>query len=108
MMNQLHVFTDKNFEEEVEKSPEPVFVDFWSTYCTPCKIQMPIVEEVAKEYKGKMKFGKLEVADNSDIPVKYQILSIPALAVFQKGKLTNLKLGLQNKESLKEMIDKVL
>ena len=107
-MNQLTVLTDKNFTEEVEKADTPVFVDFYSTYCEPCKIQMPIVEEIAKEYAGKkIKFGKLEAGDNPEVPAKYEILSIPALAIFHNGKLTELKIGLQKKDSLKKMIDQV-
>lgn len=107
-MSQLQTLTDKNFTEEVLQSRIPFFVDFWSTYCEPCKIQMPIVEELAKEYAGKLKFGKLEAGDNAEIPAKYQIMTIPALAVFKNGKLSELKLGLQSKNSLKKMIDSAL
>ena len=107
-MSVLVDLTDKNFEEEIEIAGGPVFVDFWSNYCEPCKIQMPIVEEVAKEYSGKLKFGKLEAGDNPETPAKYQIMSIPALAVFQNGKLLQLKIGLQSKESIKKMLDSVL
>ena len=94
-MNSLTVFTDKNFEKEVERTGKPVFVDFWSAYCEPCKIQMPVVEEIAKESSGKIKAGEFEVGGNPDIPAKYQILSIPALAIFQNGKISQLKFGLQ-------------
>lgn len=107
-MKSLMTLTDSNFEKEVETSDKPVFIDFWSAYCQPCKIQMPIIEEIAEEYRGRLKVCKFEVGDNPEIPAKYQILSIPALAVFQNGKLSQLKTGLQNKEKLKKMIDTVI
>lgn len=102
------ILTDKNFEEEVLGSKVPVMVDFWSEWCAPCKVQMPLVEEMAEEYGDKMRFGKLEAGDNPEIPAKYQILSIPAIAVFKYGKLLELKTGLQKKESLKKMVEKVI
>jgi thioredoxin 1 len=102
------VLTDKNFADEVEKVAEPVFVDFWSEWCEPCKIQGPIVDELADEYAGKIKIGKLEAGNNPEVPAKYQIMSIPALAIFKDGKIVVLKNGLQTRESLKKMIDTYL
>ena len=104
----MTILTDKNFKEEVEVSGKPVFVDFWSTWCEPCKAQMPVVEAIAKEYAGKIKICKMEVGDNPEIPAKYQIMSIPSLAIFQNGKICKLKTGLQNKSSLKRMIEEVI
>lgn len=103
-MKSLIVFTDNNFEQEVLNSDKPVFIDFWSAYCQPCKVQMPIVEEIAGEYSDKIKFGKFEVGDNPEIPAKYQILSIPALAIFKNGKIVEYKTGLQKKDTLKKML----
>ena len=107
-MSHYLTFTDKNFNDEVEKSETPVLVDFWSEWCSPCKIQTPIIEELAIEYAGRVKIGKIEVGKNPDTAVKYQIMSIPCLAVFKDGKMIESKTGLQKKDPLKEMIDKLL
>lgn len=100
----LTVLTDKNFDEEVLKSKNPVLIDFWSAWCQPCKIQMPIVEEIAAAYPGKIKFCKLEAGENPDTPAKYKVMSIPAIALFKDGKLLDLKTGLQNKDNITKLI----
>lgn len=100
----LKVLTDKNFDEEVLKSQKPVLIDFWSAWCQPCKIQMPIVEDLSKEYGDKIEFCKLEAGENPDTPAKYQVMSIPAIALFNEGKLLGLNTGLQNKNSIKKLI----
>lgn len=94
-------FTDANFQAEVlgEKS-KPVLVDFWATWCGPCKMQGPIVEEVAKEFGAKAKVGKLEVDMNPRIAQQFQILSIPTLAIFKDGKMVWQAVGLQPKASI--------
>lgn len=104
----MQIFTDKNFKEEVEKSELPVLVDFWSEWCQPCKIQSPIIEELADEYSGKIKIGKIEVGENPDTAVKYQIMSIPAIMVFKNGKIIESKTGLQNKNSLQKTLANLL
>ncbi len=101
------IFTDKNFKDEVELSDKPVLVDFWSEWCSPCKAQTPIIDELAKEYKDKIKIGKLEVGDNPDTAVKYKIMSIPALALFKNGKIVESKSGLQSKQALQKILDKL-
>lgn len=100
-------FTDKNFVLEVEKSTTPVLVDFWSEWCSPCKIQTPIIEELAKEYKDKIKIGKIEVGENPDTAVKYKIMSIPALLIFKDGKVIESRTGLQSKSALKAILDRI-
>lgn len=97
--------TDQNFEEEVLKSDQPVLVDFWAPWCAPCKMQGPIVEELAKEYEGQgLKIGKLNVDENQQTAGKYSIMSIPTLVIFKNGEVAEQMVGLQQKEILKEKL----
>lgn len=100
-------FTDQNFEGEVLKSDKPVLVDFWAAWCGPCQLMGPIVEELAKELEGKYKIGKLNVDENRETASKYGIMSIPTLIIFKDGKEAKQLVGLQNKESLKEELEKM-
>lgn len=100
--------TNQNFEQEVIKSTIPVVVDFWAPWCAPCRIVSPIVDELAKEYEGKVKVGKLNVDENADTASKYSIMSIPSLLIFQNGKPVKTIVGAQSKENLKKGIDEVL
>lgn len=102
------VFTDQNFQDEVLKVDLPVLVDFWAPWCGPCKIVSPIVEELAKEYVGKLKVGKLNVDDNQNTAGQYGIMSIPTLAFFKKGQVIKTVIGAQGKEALKKAIEEVL
>ncbi|MEX2012858.1 MAG: thioredoxin, partial [Candidatus Levyibacteriota bacterium] len=79
-------FTDANFEQEVLKSEAPVLVDFWAPWCAPCRIVSPIVEELAKEYEGKIKIGKLNVDENAQSAQGFSVMSIPTVILFQGGK----------------------
>jgi thioredoxin 1 len=101
-------FTDQNFEEEVVKSSTPVLVDFWAEWCMPCRIVSPIVEELANEYKDKLKVGKLNVDENSKIATSYSVMSIPSLLIFKDGKVVKTMIGAQSKESFKKGIDEAL
>ena len=96
--------TDGNFKNEVLDSQTPVLVDFWATWCGPCKMIAPIVEELATEYNGKMKFGKLDVDANPQISMQYGIRSIPTLLVFKGGKVVDQIVGAMPKKSL---VDKI-
>lgn len=97
--------TDKNFEQEVIKSDKPVLVDFWATWCGPCQMMGPILEELSKEMEGKIKIGKLEVDANPQMAEKYEIMSIPSLKVFKEGNVVKEFAGLQNKEVLKSELE---
>ncbi len=79
--------SDDNFENEVLKSDQPVLIDFWATWCGPCRAIAPIVEELASEYDGMVKFGKLDVDNNQDTAIKYGVRSIPTLLVFKNGQV---------------------
>ena len=99
--------TDQNFEEEVLKSEQPVLVDFWAQWCHPCRIVGPIVEELATEYAGKLKVGKVNV-DQNQVPGNYGIMSIPSLLIFKNGQVVKTMVGAQSKENFKREIDSVL
>ena len=101
-------FTDQNFEADVLKSELPVVVDFWAEWCTPCRIVTPIIEELAKEYVGKVKVGKLNVDENPDSSGNYHVMSIPTVMVFKNGQPIKSVIGAQSKENFKKAIDEVL
>lgn len=101
-------FTDLNFKKEVLESDVAVLVDFWATWCGPCKMIAPIVEELAKEYDGKMKIGKLDVDSNPKTATAYGVMSIPTIIFFKKGKVMNQAVGVLNKSGLKRKIEENL
>ncbi|MCH8566844.1 MAG: thioredoxin [Balneolales bacterium] len=98
-------FTDQNFDSEVLNSDVPVLVDFWAEWCGPCKKIGPLVEELAGEYDGKAKIGKLNVDDNPESSMKYQIRSIPALLIFKNGEVVDQIVGAVPKAVLKKQLD---
>ena len=91
-----------NFEAEVIKSEKPVLVDFWATWCGPCKMLAPVLAEFAEEHKDKIKVGKVNVDEQSDLASKYQISSIPTLILFRNGQIVNTTVGYHSKGELKE------
>lgn len=101
-------FTDQNFDADVLKSDIPVVVDFWAEWCTPCRIVTPIIEELAKEYAGKVKVGKLNVDENQEASQNYHVMSIPTVMIFKNGQPVNSVVGAQSKENFKKAIDEVL
>lgn len=101
------VVTDQNFQDEVLKSDKPVLVDFWAPWCTPCKIVGPIVDELAKEYEGKIKVGKMNV-DEHQTAGNYGIMSIPTLLIFKNGQPVESVVGAQSKDTIKQKLDSVL
>lgn len=100
--------TDSNFDEEVVKSTIPVLVDNWAPWCSPCLMQNPILEEVAKEYEGKVKIAKLNVDENPATAGKYGIMSIPTLLLFKGGNIVKQMIGVQSRETLSAEFSKVL
>lgn len=103
-MSVMH-FTDANFKAEVLESATPVVVDFWATWCGPCRMVAPVVEEIAKEYAGKVKVGKVDVDENSRVASEFGIMSIPTIMIFKNGKVMEQVVGALSKSQLKSMID---
>ena len=103
------ILNDENFDQEVLKSKEPVLVDFWAPWCGPCKMQDPIIEEIAKDYDDKpVKIAKLNVDEAPDSASKFQIMSIPTLVVFKDGKPVDQMMGVQDKNTLEQKLDKLI
>lgn len=100
-------FTDANFEEEVLKSDIPVLVDFWASWCPPCKMVEPIIDELAEEYDGRIKIGKLHVDRNPKTGARYQITGVPTFILFVSGSEVLRKVGAQSKEQLRRMLNGV-
>lgn len=98
-------FTDDNFSDEVESSSKPVLVDFWAEWCGPCRMVGPVVDEIAGEYNGKAKVGKVNVDNNPNISVKYGIRSIPALLIFKDGEVVDQIVGAVPKAQIKKQLD---
>ena len=102
------IFTDQNFDAEVLKSETPVVVDFWAPWCGPCKIVSPIIEELAVDYSGKVKVGKLNVDENPNTAGGYNVMSIPTIMLFKDGKPLKSVIGAQSKDNFKKAIDEML
>ena len=102
------ILSKDNFEEEVINSNVPVIVDFWAEWCGPCKMMLPIIDELAKEYKGRVKVGKVDVDQNQDISEKYGIRGIPTLIFFNNGEVVDQMVGGQTREKIIKIIDEKL
>ncbi|MDO8669711.1 MAG: thioredoxin [Candidatus Buchananbacteria bacterium] len=101
------VLSNSNFEAEVIKAKGPVLVDFYADWCGPCKMQGPIVEEVANSLGDKAKVGKLNVDENQEVSQKYSVMSIPTLIIFKDGQAVETMIGVQTKDSLIEKLNKL-
>jgi thioredoxin 1 len=99
------VFTDAAFDQEVLNSTEPVLVDFWAEWCGPCRMMGPTIDQIAVEYAGKVKVGKLDVDSNVQTAGRYQIRGIPTILVFKGGKVVDQKVGAVGKADVKKMLD---
>ncbi len=102
------ILNDANFEAEVLKCDSPVMVDFWATWCGPCRMLAPVVEELAGEYAGKVKVCKLNVDEAPDTSSKYRITSIPTIIFFKGGQVAGQTVGLQSKSALQEKLNALL
>ena len=100
--------TKHNFEAEVIASDLPVLVDFWAEWCGPCRMIAPTIEEIAAEYDGKVKVGKINVDTESDLAIRYHIDAIPALLIFKNGEVVESRKGLRPKSELCALLDKVI
>ena len=98
----------KTWETDVMGSAMPVFVDFWAEWCGPCRMVSPVVEELSSEYDGKVNFVKVNVDEANELASKYNVFSIPTLALFNKGQIVAQQVGAASKESYKNMIDQAL
>ena len=99
------ILTKENFENEVLNFSGKVLVDFWAIWCGPCKMIAPIIEEIANEFESKIKVGKINVDKEPELSIKYGIVSIPTILIFENGQVINKAVGYHNKEQLIEALD---
>lgn len=107
-MDKAKPVNQQNWESEVINSKIPVFVDFWAEWCGPCRMVGPVIEELAGEYAGKVNFVKVNVDENNELASRYNVFSIPTLALFNKGEIVAQQVGAASKSSYKGMIDRAL
>lgn len=98
------LITKENFENEVLKSDKPVLVDFWATWCAPCRMLAPTIAELADEYAGEIKVGKVNIDDEQELAMKYGIVSIPTVMLFENGEVKETLVGLRGKEEFEALI----
>ena len=102
------VFTDANFDTDVLKSDLPVVVDFWAPWCGPCRMIGPFIEELSKEYENRVLVGKLNVDDNPEVSMKYNVRSIPTVLFFKNGELVDRQVGATSKKALASKIEALI
>lgn len=100
-------FTDENFDETVLKSETPVLVDFWAEWCAPCKALTPLIDELANDYLGRVKIGKVDTDANREISVRFSVSAIPTVILFNKGEIVEKFVGLRGKKEFQTSLDKV-
>ncbi len=101
-------FSEDNFEDEVLRSSEPVLVDFWAEWCMPCKALGPTIDELATEYAGKVKVGKVNTDENQSLSARFGISAIPTVILFQNGEIKERFVGLRSKKDFKSSLDQVV
>ena len=105
MSEHIHYVTDDSFAADVLQSQQPVLVDYWAEWCGPCKMIAPILDEIAKEYAGRLKVAKLNIDDNKETPASYGVRGIPTLMLFKNGSIEATKVGALSKSQLAAFID---
>lgn len=104
----IHEFTDGNFNDEVLQSTEPVLVDFWAPWCQPCTMLAPLLEEIADDYAGRAKIGKVDIDTNREVPMQFGVASIPTVILFKDGEPRKTLVGLSNKDAYQDALDELL
>ena len=99
--------SNENFNKEVLNSEKPVLVDFWATWCGPCNMIAPIISEISEEFNNKVKVGKVNVDEEKELAIKYEISSIPTLVIFKDGKIAKTLIGFRPKEEIKEVLNNI-
>tara|TARA_B100000686_G_C16799834_1_gene985130 strand:+ start:1134 stop:1538 length:405 start_codon:yes stop_codon:yes gene_type:complete len=108
MSDIVHEFTDETFDKEVSKDAMPVLIDFWAAWCGPCKAIAPVIEEIAQEYNGKIKVGKLDVDQNQKTAMEYGVRSIPTMLIMKDGEVINQIVGAVPKENITDALEEIL
>ena len=107
-MSEHIVITGANFEAEVLKSTVPVLVDFWAAWCGPCRMIGPMVEQIAEEYSGRIKVGKVNVDEEADLASRHSVVSIPTLVMYKDGKIVNQAVGALPKQSIEALFKDII
>jgi len=106
--DKIITLNDQNFENEVKESKIPILVDFWAEWCAPCRMVAPVLDELAEEFDGKVKIGKVNVDQNRTVAAQYGVMSIPTLILFKNGELVEQMVGAQPKENLQKVLQSAL
>jgi thioredoxin 1 len=106
-VHNIVTLTQENFKSEVIDSPTPVLVDFWAEWCGPCKMIAPILDELAEEYDGRVKIGKVNIDEHQALATEYEVRAVPTLLLFHRGQVADQIVGLRSKRDLKTSFDRV-
>jgi thioredoxin 1 len=106
--DKIVILNDQNFQDEIKGSESPILVDFWAEWCAPCRMIAPMLEEIAEEYDGKVRIGKLNVDQNRAVAAQFGVMSIPTLILFKGGEMVEQMVGAQPKENVVKIIQAVI